>query len=126
MRHAQVIVCEPDLRLGDLLRECTAKHGWRLRHVRDASSVVGLLRGGAASVVVLKTGRDLEREFATLERISRLFPETATVVVGDADHPALAALAWDLGARYVLFAPLPRELLPEIVTFLMTGSQRHA
>ena len=34
-------------------------------------------------------------------------------------HAALAGLAWDLGADYVLFPPQPRELLPEIVAGLL-------
>jgi hypothetical protein len=121
MRRAQVVIAETDGRLLELLRERAAAHGWWLREVGHAGRVVGLLRQGAGSVVVLRTGRDLEREFAALERIGRLFPETATVVVGDADHPALAGLAWDLGARFVLFPPLPREQLAEIVGGLMGG-----
>jgi hypothetical protein len=122
MRQAQVVVCETDGRLADLLRERAAAHGWRLRALRHPTRVTGVLQHGVGCVVVLKTGRDLEREFAALERIQRHFPEAAIVVVGDADGPALAGLAWDLGARFVLFPPLPRELLPDIVTGLMGGA----
>jgi hypothetical protein len=119
MRQAQVVVCETDGRLAELLRERAVAAGWWLRELRHPARVAGVLRQGGAAVVVLKTGRDLEREFAVLERIGRRFPETATVVVGDAEQPALAGLAWDLGARFVLFPPLPREQLPDIVAGLM-------
>ncbi len=123
MRRAQVIIYEPDDRLTQMLRAHGAAQGWWLRPVRHAARVESLLRPGEASVVILKTGRDLEREFALLEAISRAFSEVATVVVGDADQPALAGLAWDLGARFVLFPPLPREQLTEIVAMLMTGHE---
>ena len=68
---------------------------------------------------MLRVGRDLEREFALLERAVRLVPDAAVVLVGDADNPALAGLGWDLGARYVLFPPQPREQLPDIVAAFM-------
>jgi len=123
MRRAQIIVYEADGRLAELLRAPAATHGWRLRPVRHTARVLSLLRPGEGSVVVLKTGRDLEREFAVLEQINRRYPETALVVVGDADRPMLAALAWDLGARFVLFPPLPRELLPDLVTTMMGGHE---
>jgi hypothetical protein len=126
MRRAQVVVCETDGRLGALLRETAAARGWWLREVRHAARILGLVRQGLAGVVVLKAGRDLEQEFAVLERIHRQFPDTAAVVVGDADQPALAGLAWDLGARFVLFPPLVREQLPEVVSGLMGGGGGHA
>jgi hypothetical protein len=119
MRRAQVLVYETDGRLADLLRELARKRDWWLRELRQASRVLGLLQPGQTSVVVLKLGRDLERELGLLEQISWLYPDTATVVVGDADNAALADLAWDLGARFVLLPPLPRAHLPEIVASLM-------
>jgi hypothetical protein len=70
-------------------------------------------------VLVLKLGRDLEKELSVLEQATRLYPETPAVVVGDAVNAVLEGLAWDLGASYVLFPPQPREQLPEIVAGLM-------
>jgi len=49
------------------------------------------------------------REIDPLEQTTWLFPETATVVVCDADNPALVDLAWDLGARFVLHPPHARR-----------------
>jgi hypothetical protein len=126
MRRAQIVVYETDGRLADLLGACALAHGWWLRAVRHPARVQGMLGHGEASVVVLKTGRDLEREYSVLEQLTRRFPEAVTIVIGDADQPALAGLAWDLGAHFVLFPPLPRELLPEIVTGLLGGNDRHA
>jgi hypothetical protein len=70
-------------------------------------------------VLVVKVGSNLESELALVERAGWLAPEAATVVVGDADHPQLAALAWDLGAACVLLPPLGREHLPAVVAGLM-------
>jgi hypothetical protein len=119
MQRAQVLVYENDGRLSALLREKAAARGWWLREVHHAAAALRLLQRGGSGALVLKIGRDLEREFTLLEQAARLFPGTATVLVGDADNPALAGLAWDLGARYVLFPPQPREHLPEILDALM-------
>jgi hypothetical protein len=121
MRRAQVLVYESDGRLAELLREAAQKHRWWLRELRQVGSVPELLGPGGGTVLVLKVGRDLERELGLLEEVSWRYPETATVVVGDADNPALAELAWDLGARLALFPPLPRAHLPEVVERLMEG-----
>jgi len=46
-------------------------------------------------------------------------PDTAAVVVGDAEDVPLTNLAWDLGASYVLMPPQSRQMLLEIVIGLM-------
>jgi hypothetical protein len=46
-----------------------------------------------------------------LQEVSQALPNTAVIVVGDSDYPALATLAWDLGASYVLQQPQPIEVL---------------
>jgi hypothetical protein len=125
MRRAQVLVYENDGRLTGLLRERAAAAGWWLREVHHAGAGLRLLRRGAG-VLVLKVGRDVERELTLLERATRLAPDAAVVLVGDADNAALAGLGWDLGARHVLFPPQPREQLPDLVASLMTVPQRPA
>jgi hypothetical protein len=130
MRLPQVLVYETDGRLAALLRPFAAPRHWSLREPRRPESCLRLLRGGGRAVLVLKLGslpgqeatpqdRALVNELSLLERVTRLCPETATVVVGDADHAELAALAWDLGAAYVLFPPQPRDGLPDIVSGLL-------
>jgi hypothetical protein len=114
-----LLVYEDDGRLAALLRPAAEGHGWPLREPRQLAACLRLLRRGGPNVLVLKLSRDLERDLSLLERVAWLEPDTATVVVGDSDHAALAGLAWDLGADFVLLPPLPRERLPEIVTGLM-------
>src|SRR4051812_34838381 len=100
MRYPQMLVYETDGLLANLLRRANHNNAWLLREPRRIESCLRLLRGGHPSVLVLKEGQDLEREMTLLKRVSWLYPETATVVVGDAENPVLAGLAWDLGAAY--------------------------
>ena len=119
MRHPQLLVVEPDGRLTALLRPIAEQANWSLHEPRRIGTCFRLLRRAGAGVLVIKAGRDLERELSLLERVAHLFPETAAVLVGDVEHPALAGLAWDLGAAFVLFSPRSREQLAEVVMGLM-------
>src|SRR5258708_14797888 len=103
MRHAQILVYESDGRLADLLRPRAEAGRWGLRELRHLDACLGLMQRGGGTVLVLRVGRDLEQELGLVERAGRLFPDVPVVAVGDADHPALAGLLWDLGARCVLF-----------------------
>jgi hypothetical protein len=90
-----------------------------LRKPRQPQSCLRLLQAHGPGVLVLKLGRDLIRELTLLEAVSWRYPETATIVVGDAPNPVLAGLAWDLGADFVLLPPLRRDLLPDLVAGLL-------
>jgi hypothetical protein len=122
MRYPQLLVYEGDGRLAAQLRPVAEERRWSLREPRQPGACLRLLRRGGPSVLVLRAGRDLERELTLLERVCWLFPETAVVLVGDLDHQRIAGLAWDLGAACVLVPPLPRELLPQVVTGLMNAA----
>ena len=79
----------------------------------------------AATVLVVKLGREPERELALLERVNWQLPDVATVAVGDPeDALTLAGLAWDVGVSFALFPPLSRDLLPEVVAGLMRRAVR--
>ncbi len=119
MRYPQVLIYENDGRLAELLRREAKPRQWSLREPRRLESCLRLLRRGGPSVLILKVGTDLVEELTLLERVSWLFPDTATVVIGDAENPVLAGLAWDLGATLVLFPPQPRYSLVDIVTRLL-------
>jgi hypothetical protein len=119
MRRAQVVIYESDGRLTALLRDRAAAQHWWLREVRHPGAALKLLRRGG--VLLLRVGQDLERELALLERAARLYPGAPAVVVGDSTNPALAGLCWDLGARFVLFPPAPRELLADVVAGLLAA-----
>ncbi len=123
MRHPQILVWEGDGRLAALLRPLAEDRRWVLREPRQIGAVLRLLRTAGPGVVVIKAGRDLEREMSLLERVAWRFPDTATVLVADSDLARLAGLVWDLGASYVLVPTQPRERLPEIVAGLLAGGE---
>src|SRR5689334_3099636 len=109
MRYPQLLIYETDGRLAGLLRESARARDWALREPRRPEGCLRLLRRGGPGVLVLKLGRDPAPELLLLERVTWQCPEAATVVVGDAEHAGLAAVAWDLGAACVLVPPQPRD-----------------
>lgn len=119
MRYPQVLIYETDGRIAELLRREGKPRQWSLREPRRPEACLRLLRRGGPSVLLLKVGRDLVQELTLLDRVSWLFPDTATVVIGDSDNPALAGLIWDLGAALVLFPPQPRYALIDIISRLL-------
>jgi hypothetical protein len=122
MRHPQVVVYEIDGRLAQSLRERVRACRWALREPRQRESCLGLLRDGNPTVFVMKVGARLEAELRTLERVHASRPDARSVVVGDLQNETLADLAWDLGASFVLFPPMPHEWLGEIVVRLMEAA----
>ena len=115
MQQPQFLTYGVEGRTGERLAELATAHRLWLREVRQLSACRNLLRAGNPGILVLRLGRDLEGELSLLAEVGQLFPETATIVVGDTDNPPLAGLAWDLGAHYVLFPPTPIEVLPDVV-----------
>jgi DNA-binding NtrC family response regulator len=116
MRFPQVVIYENDGRIADLLRRESNSRRWSLREPRRPETCLRLLRRGGPNVLVLKVGTDLHQELTLLDRVSWLYPETAAIVVADADNPVLRGLAWDLGATAVLFPPQQRYYLVDIVS----------
>ena len=123
MRHPQLLVYESDGRLAGLLRPLADKHKWLLREPRQLSACLRLFGRGGPGVLVLRAGRNVERELAALEQVSWLYPDAATVLVGEGDQAWMSGLAWDLGATYVLLPPQVRERLPDLVKGLMERYQ---
>jgi DNA-binding NtrC family response regulator len=119
MRFPQVLIYEKDGRLAELLRRQRKTQHWSLREPRRPETCLRWLKRGDPSLLVLKVGNDVLEELTLLDRVSWLFPDTASVVVADTDNPVLAGLAWDLGAALVLFPPQPRYDLLDIVSRLM-------
>jgi hypothetical protein len=124
MLHPQIVVHEPDGRLAEQVRPLAVARRWAMREARQAGPLWRTLAGGGPTVFVVKVGDSPEREFALIERVSWQLPDVATVAVGDLENPAAAAMAWDLGAAYVLFPPISRDLLPEIVAGVMKRAIR--
>jgi hypothetical protein len=136
MRHPQVLVWETDGRLAGQLAGLWDEHRWALREPRKHDACLRLLRDGGPSVLVVRVGSDLPDELGLIETVHRVLPSVPVVAVGDpADavltgevpwevgtDPVLAGLLYDLGAAFVLFPPLPRDLLHEVVVGLMRSA----
>src|SRR6516225_2835539 len=93
VRYPQLIIHEGDGRLTALLRPLAEERKWSMRESPDTAECLDRLRRGGPAVVVLKVGRDLERELTLLEEVRRRRPEASVVVVGEAVHAPLIGLA---------------------------------
>jgi DNA-binding response OmpR family regulator len=122
MRFPQLIIFEADGRLTALLQALAEELGLSPRQVQQSEACRRALRRGGPNVLLLRAGRDLDREFALLDQVSRATPETRIVVVLDQDDARLRSLAWDLGAAYVLPLTRARDLLPDLVCGMVGGS----
>ena len=115
MRFPQLVVFEADGRLTASLGPLAEELGLSPRQVQQPEACRRALRRGGPNVLLLRAGRDLDREFALLDQVSRSMPETRIVVVLDQDDARLRGLAWDLGAAYVLPLTRSRDLLPDLI-----------
>jgi DNA-binding NarL/FixJ family response regulator len=124
MKQAQIITYGLDPVMAGRLQGVAHERGLWLREVQNVAACRSLAASAGPAVLVLMLGKDLLEELTFLQLLSQALPDTAVVVVGETDNPALAALAWDLGAHCVLQPPQPIELLPEIVARLLPVEAR--
>lgn len=124
MRYPLLVIYEGDGRLAALLRPAAAAGAWVVREPRQAGACLRWLAKGGPAVLVLRVGRDLEREMGLLQRAACQCPEAGLVVVTEGDHARLAGLAWDLGATFVVTPDRPRESVVEVVEGLMRPGGR--
>jgi DNA-binding NtrC family response regulator len=121
MQQTQVLTYGIDGVRAERLRELAQAQRIWLRETSQLSACRNLAQTSPPSVFVLGLGGDLERELALLEQVHASLPGTPTIVVGETDNPALAGLAWELGATFALFPPTPAERLTELVAKLLPG-----
>ncbi len=119
MRIARLIVYESDGKLAAALRPLAMERDWSMREPRRLATVLKLLERGGPNLLLIRVGRDLEREFTLLARVRERHPEADVVLVCDSEHPRMVGLGWDLGATYVLTADQPRDRLVELVERLL-------
>lgn len=119
MRYPQVIVFEPDGRLANLLQPLIHAQSWLLRQPRRVETALKLLARGGPQVLVIRAGRDLEREFGLLQQAALRYPEAFVLLVLDNDHPRLPGLGWDLGATFVLSPGESRDRIAQLLQSLL-------
>ncbi|MCS7021847.1 MAG: hypothetical protein NZ703_04380 [Gemmataceae bacterium] len=127
MRLPQVIVWEADGWMARQLRELAAEHRWLLRPVRSAQRIHQLLSPPdvcAVCLIQFEPWADRREPLELIAQLHRSQPDVAVVAVSDvklseAERSAWTAALFDLGARYVLFPPLTRPVLEDLVSGLM-------
>ena len=131
MKHPQVIVLDADGWLAKQLRELAAESRWLVRPARTADAALSLARGRSPAVLLVQfePGEDKPAPLGLIADVHRLAPEVPVVAVADAKMPDAERAAWtaallDLGARYVLFPPLTKSVLEDVVSGLMTATIR--
>ncbi|HVK10428.1 MAG TPA: hypothetical protein VM597_16795 [Gemmataceae bacterium] len=130
MKLPQVVVYESDGWLANQVRRLTGEHRWLLRESRHADACLNLVDVSRPIVLLLKLERELLDGLSLLSRVTDVAPDCPVVLVSDvkmdgADQRAqLSALAFDLGARYVLFPPLQQPVIEDLVAGLMAATTR--
>lgn len=119
MRHPLLLTLGVTGRLLEVLGQLARERGVVHHALRRPKGCLRLLRGGGCGVVLVRLGQDLEQETTLLAELAASFPETAAVVLDDSGNPALAGLAWDLGAACVVAPPLGPDQVPAIVARLL-------
>jgi hypothetical protein len=120
VRHPHIVVWERDGRLARQLDALAAERRWALRESRQAEPCFRLLASSGPCVFVVRLVRAADAGPALMARVRRQLWDVPIVAVGEAEESgSLANLAWDLGADFALFPPLPLTLLPEVVSGLM-------
>lgn len=129
MRYPQIVILAFDDWLGKQLAEFANDHRWLLKEVRQTGACLTLLREPRPTVLLAQLDPHAESIADSLQfliDVHRLHPSVATVVVSDVklsedDRVAWTGTAFDLGARFILFPPLTRPVLEDLVGGLMAS-----
>lgn len=131
MRHPRIVILEAHGWIARQLRELVAENRWLVREPKKPDTALSLLReGGPAVLLVEVEPADKAAEpFALIADTHYLCPDMPIVAVSDtklpdADRTAWTAALFDLGARAVLFPPLSKPVLEDVVSGLMAATIR--
>jgi hypothetical protein len=131
MKLPQVIVLELDGWLAKQLRELAGESRWLIQQTRSVDTAMSLVRDRRPAVLIvqIEPGEDKPEPLNMIAEIHRLAQDVPVVAVSDVKLPDAERAAWtavlvDLGARYVLFPPLMKPVLEDIISGMMTGAIR--
>jgi DNA-binding response OmpR family regulator len=130
MKHPQVVVYESDGWLADQVRRLAGENGWLVRESRRADACLALLADARPAVLLLRLERELLDGMTLLSQVSEKAPDCPVVLVSDVkmegaeQRAQLSALAFDLGARYILFPPLQQPVIEDLVSGLLGATIR--
>ena len=131
MRAPQIVVVEYDGWIARHLSDLAAEGAWLVRDVRAVDNAMSLVRecGPCVLVVQVELADDKPAPLRLIADVRRSCSDVPVVAVSDvklndADRVAWTAALFDLGARYVLFPPLTKPVLEDVVSGLMACAVR--
>ncbi|MCE9568347.1 MAG: hypothetical protein K8U57_40620 [Planctomycetes bacterium] len=131
MKSPRMVVLELDGWLARQLRELATESRWLIRAVRGVDTALSLVleRSPAVLLVQFEPSEDKPSLLTLIADVHRLAPDVPVVAVADSKLPDAERAAWtaallDLGARYVLFPPLTKSVLEDVVSGLLTAAIR--
>jgi hypothetical protein len=131
MRAPQVVVLEHDGWIARHLGDLAAEGAWLVRSARgpDAARALVRERGPCVLIVQVELAEDRPAPLQLIAEARCQHPDVPVLAVSDvklsdADRVAWTAALFDLGARYVLFPPLTKPVLEDVVSGLMAATIR--
>jgi hypothetical protein len=131
MKLPRVIVLELDGWLAKQLRELAEESRWLIQPTRSCETALALVRDRrpATLVVQIEPGENKAEPLQLIVDAHRLAPDVSIVVISDVKLPDAERAAWtavllDLGSRYVLFPPLMKSVLEDVISGLLTAAIR--
>ena len=131
MRAPQLVVVEYDGWIARHLGDIAAEGAWLVRGTRNVEAGLALARERRPCVLVVQVelAEDTTTPLKLIADARRECPDVPVVAVSDvklndADRVAWTAALFDLGARYVLFPPLTKPVLEDVISGLMESAIR--
>jgi hypothetical protein len=130
MRFPQIIVFEHDGWLAKQLRELAGESRWLVQGARTVDAALSLAaRRPTVLLVLFEPGADKPEPLQLVADVHRAAADTPVVAVADVKLPDAERAAWtaalfDLGARLVLWPPLTKPVLEDVVSGLMSATIR--
>jgi hypothetical protein len=131
MRAPQLVVVEYDGWIARHLGDLAAEAAWLVHGTRGVDTAMSLVRERRPCVLIVQVelAEDKPGPLKLIAATCRDYPDVPVVAVSDvklsdADRVAWTAALFDLGARYVLFPPLTKPVLEDVVSGLMEAAIR--
>jgi hypothetical protein len=131
MKLPQIIILELDGWLAKQLRELVGESRWLVQQTRSCDTALSLARDRRPAILIvqIEPGEDKPEPLKLIADVHRLSPDVPVMAVSDVKLPDAERAAWtaallDLGARYVLFPPLMKPVLEDVVSGLMNVAIR--
>jgi DNA-binding response OmpR family regulator len=129
MRAPQLVVVEHDGWIARHLSDLATEDAWLVRGTRGAEAALALVRerGPCVLIVQVELAEDKLAPLRLIADARCTHPDVPVLAVSDvklsdADRVAWTAALFDLGARYVLFPPLTKPVLEDVVSGLMAAA----